>query len=74
MSTERLRIGNTAKSIIMVGLRGVGKTVLLNRMQADADASGMHTGRIEAPENKSLNAMLAPTHYGRWPGWPTTAT
>ena len=57
---ERLRIGNPAKSIIMVGLRGVGKTVLLDRMRADAEACGIHTVRIEAPENKSLPAMLAP--------------
>ena len=57
---ERLRIGNPAKSIIMVGLRGVGKTVLLDRMREDAEACGIHTVRIEAPENKSLPAMLAP--------------
>ena len=57
---ERLRRGNPAKSIIMVGLRGVGKTVLLDRMRSDAEASGIHTVRIEAPENKSLPAMLAP--------------
>lgn len=57
---ERLRIGNPAKSIIMVGLRGVGKTVLLDRMRSDAEASGIHTLRIEAPENRSLPGMLAP--------------
>jgi hypothetical protein len=44
----------------MVGLRGVGKTVLLDRMRDDAEASGMETMRIEAPENRSLPAMLAP--------------
>lgn len=57
---ERLRIGNTAKSVLMVGLRGVGKTVLLNQMRSDAEASGIHTVRIEAPENRSLPALLAP--------------
>lgn len=44
----------------MVGLRGVGKTVLLDRMRDDAEAAGVHTLRIEAPENRSLPALLAP--------------
>jgi AAA ATPase domain len=57
---ERLRIGNPAKSLILVGLRGVGKTVLLDRMRADAESRGIRSLRIEAPENKSLPAMLAP--------------
>jgi AAA ATPase domain len=57
---ERLRIGNPARSVIMVGLRGVGKTVLLDRMCADAQASGVHTVRIEVPEDRSLPAILAP--------------
>lgn len=57
---ERLRRGNPAKSVMLVGLRGVGKTVLLDQMRNDAEASGIHTVRIEAPENRSLPAMLAP--------------
>jgi hypothetical protein len=57
---ERLRIGNSAKSLILVGLRGVGKTVLLDRMRSDAEGTGIQTLRIEAPENKSFPAMLAP--------------
>ena len=57
---ERLRIGNSAKSVIMVGLRGVGKTVLLDKMRQDAEMNGIHTIRIEVPENKSLPAVLAP--------------
>jgi hypothetical protein len=44
----------------MVGLRGVGKTVLLDRMRDDAEAVGIHTMRIEAPESRSLPALLAP--------------
>ena len=57
---ERLRRGRTAKSVMMVGLRGVGKTVLLDRMRKDAESEGIHTVRIEAPENRSLPAILAP--------------
>ena len=56
----RTRIGRPAKSIIMVGLRGVGKTVLLDRILADAECRGICTLRIEAPENRSLPSALAP--------------
>jgi AAA ATPase domain len=57
---ERVRRGLPAKSVLMVGLRGVGKTVLLDRMRDDAEAVGIQTMRIEAPENRSLPALLAP--------------
>jgi hypothetical protein len=57
---ERVRRGLPAKSVLMVGLRGVGKTVLLDRMRDDAESLGIHTVRIEAPEARSLPALLAP--------------
>ena len=57
---ERLRIGNPSKSVLMVGLRGVGKTVLLDQMRNDAEAAGAHTLRLETPEDRSLPALLAP--------------
>ena len=60
VAIERVRRRFSAKSILMVGLRGVGKTVLLDRMRDDAEATGIHTMRIEAPENRSLPALLAP--------------
>lgn len=60
LSIARIRVGKPAKSVLMIGLRGVGKTVLLDRMLKDADASGAYTIRIEAPENRSLPALLAP--------------
>jgi hypothetical protein len=60
VATERVRKGSPAKSILMVGLRGVGKTVLLDRMRDDAEAAGIQTIRIEAPEGRSLPALLAP--------------
>lgn len=58
---ERLRIGRPAKSMMLVGLRGVGKTVLLDQMMRDAEARNCVTIRIEAPEGRSLPAMLAPS-------------
>jgi len=57
---ERVRAGRPAKSVLMVGLRGVGKTVLLDRMREDAEAMGIQTIRVEAPENRSLPAIRAP--------------
>ncbi len=60
VAIERVRRGLPAKSVLMVGLRGVGKTVLLDRMRDDAEAAGIHTVRIEAPEGRSLPALLAP--------------
>lgn len=53
VSLERTRLGRPAKSAMLVGLRGVGKTVLLDRIRQDAEASGIHTVRIEAPEGRS---------------------
>jgi hypothetical protein len=60
IALERVRKGLPTKSVLLVGLRGVGKTVLLDRMRDDAEAVGIHTMRIEAPETRSLPAMLAP--------------
>ena len=57
---ERMRLGRPARSMLLVGLRGVGKTVLLDKMCDDAEASAMQTLRIEAPEGRSLPAILAP--------------
>ena len=60
IAIERLRLGLPAKSVLMVGLRGVGKTVLLDRLRDDAEVAGIQTLCIEAPEGRSLPALLAP--------------
>jgi hypothetical protein len=60
VALERARLQRPTKSVLMVGLRGVGKTVLLDRMRDDAEAAGIHTLRVEAPEGRSLPAILAP--------------
>lgn len=60
VAAQRVRTGRPAKSVLLVGLRGVGKTVLLDRMRDDAEGAGLHTLRIEAPESRSLPAILAP--------------
>lgn len=60
IALARIRARRPAKSILMVGLRGVGKTVLLDRLREEAEAEGIQTMRAEAPESRSLPAILAP--------------
>ena len=60
VAVERVRRGLPTKSVLMVGLRGVGKTVLLDRMRDDAEAGGIQTVRIKAPKGRSLPALLSP--------------
>ena len=60
IAIARIILGRPRKSILMVGLRGVGKTLLLDRIRQEAEARGVVALRIEAPENRSLPATLAP--------------
>jgi len=61
IALDRIRAGRAAKSRIFHGLRGVGKTVLLNRISQEAEARGIVTANMEAPEERSLPALLAPS-------------
>ncbi|WP_243453787.1 ATP-binding protein [Sandaracinobacteroides saxicola] len=58
---DRLRRGRAARHHLLVGLRGVGKTVLLDEMARRAEANQFVTVRLETPENRSLPSMLVPT-------------
>lgn len=60
IALARIRLGRPAKSVLMVGLRGVGKTVLLDRVRREADTEGHRSLFMEAPEGRSLPAVLAP--------------
>ena len=60
IALDRIRAGLAAKSLMIVGLRGTGKTVLLNRIARDAETRGFTTLFLEAPENLSLPGLLAP--------------
>ena len=57
---ERVLAKRPVRSLIMLGLRGVGKTVLLNRLKADADRLGFQTAKIEVPEEGALPQLLVP--------------
>ena len=56
----RVRRKKPEKSLLMMGLRGVGKTVLLNEMKRMAEHDGYRTIFVEASENKLLAVLLVP--------------
>jgi hypothetical protein len=57
---DRCRSGLSFRSFLLVGLRGVGKTVLLNQMALNAEAEGFSVLSLEVPEKRSLPALLIP--------------
>jgi hypothetical protein len=57
---QRVKDGRSAKSQMLLGLRGVGKTVLLNELDRLAEHLGYLTIQLEAPEDRSLPQMLVP--------------
>ncbi len=56
----RIKEKRPEKSILLTGLRGVGKTVLLNEIERIAARVGYRTVALEAHEEKSLAALLVP--------------
>ncbi len=61
IALDRNRQRLSARSLVMYGLRGVGKTVLLNQIRLNAEAAGTICVPIEAPESRSLPAILLPS-------------
>jgi hypothetical protein len=60
VALKRVIDGRPAKSQLLLGLRGVGKTVLLNRIAEIAEAQNYLTVVLEAPESRRLAEMLVP--------------
>ena len=56
----RIKQKRPEKSILLTGLRGVGKTVLLNEIERLAKADGYRTIVVEAHEDKPLGPLIAP--------------
>jgi AAA ATPase domain len=56
----RIKRKRPEKSMLLTGLRGVGKTVLLNEIEHKAREEGYRTILIEAHEGKTLGALIAP--------------
>ena len=64
VAAERTRRRLPARSMLLLGLRGVGKTVLLNRAHEQAEAAGLTTVTIEATDRNALPAQLAAELHG----------
>jgi len=60
IALHRIRDGRPEKSQMLLGLRGVGKTVLLNRIGQIAEDLGYLLIQLEAPEGQRLAEYLAP--------------
>lgn len=56
---ERVAKSRPERSLVLTGLRGVGKTVLLNALRSQAVRKGWGTGKLEARPDQSLRKPLA---------------
>ncbi len=59
VTLERVAAGRPDRSMVLSGLRGVGKTVLLNALRSQAVKRAWGTGKIEARPDQSLRLPLA---------------
>lgn len=60
----RIKVGRYEQSMMLVGLRGVGKTVLLNKIRELAEGQGFGALMIEATESRSMPELLVPALRG----------
>ena len=56
---ERVARGRPERSIVLTGLRGVGKTVLLNALRSAAVRAGWGTGKFEARPDQDLRRPIS---------------
>jgi type II secretory pathway predicted ATPase ExeA len=59
VSLRRAESGRPAKSMVLYGLRGVGKTVLLTRLAREAEDRGWIVAQVEAGAGKTLRQALS---------------
>jgi len=64
IALHRIQRGRAEKSLMLLGLRGVGKTVLLNKIGQIAEEIGYSVVKLEAPEGQRLAQYLAPALKG----------
>lgn len=60
ISCVRALQGRSARPIMLLGLRGTGKTVLLNEIGRQAEQEGLLVSKVESPEGESLARLLYP--------------
>ncbi|MFQ8842159.1 MAG: ATP-binding protein [Clostridium fessum] len=56
---DALKLGIPTQSVIFSGLRGVGKTVLINKLQEIAEEKGIFCKHIEVEERKDFISQIA---------------
>jgi hypothetical protein len=59
VTLERVAAGRPERSMVVSGLRGVGKTVLLNALRGQAVQRAWGTGKIEARPDQSVRLPVA---------------
>ncbi|MGY2701330.1 MULTISPECIES: ATP-binding protein [unclassified Nocardioides] len=59
ITLERVAAGRPERSMVLSGLRGVGKTVLLNALRGQAVRRAWGTGKIEARPDQSIRIPVA---------------
>ncbi len=59
VTLERVGAGRPERSMVLSGLRGVGKTVLLNALRGEAVRRAWGTGKIEARPDQSIRIPVA---------------
>jgi len=60
VAMDRVLARRPTRGMMLLGLRGVGKTVLLNRLKRTAESKGFHAAKIESPESGDLPQQIAP--------------
>ncbi len=60
---DRCELGFGERSMVLSGLRGVGKTVLLNEFGSMADRRGWITAKVEALAGRSVLGLLTTSLY-----------
>ena len=63
VTLERVAAGRPERSMVLSGLRGVGKTVLLNALRGQAVRRAWGTGKIEARPDQSVRIPVAQAVY-----------
>jgi hypothetical protein len=63
VAIQRIQLGRPARSAVLYGLRGVGKTVLLTRFKITAEDRGWIVAQVEAGTGKTLRESLADSLY-----------
>lgn len=61
---QRVEAGRSARPLVLYGLRGVGKTVLLTRLAREAESRAWIVAQVEAGTDKPLRVALSEQLHG----------